>query len=270
MFKPQSSDHFIFRIGQYDNPMVFPQNASHAEGILHRGSDGGLTLSHRAAGSDQFRYSLNWGSSYSDWQPYHGGDVSLAPQPWSGTRRQDWTGVHVIMQYHSRIAGTSDAVQHADLDPNITRRRFPHLFLNGLFNMFGLDGGIYNALKLQNKQGAARWTYSLLAEWPTSFQINVWGINPDGQPDKTGVFGDIDGDNVLDRLSPVALAPALINITEAPPSPHLAWQISLDDANYRYDIIPVGNRTTQMIIYFIMWCIPLTTAALVVWFYTLS
>lgn len=34
----------------------------------------------------------------------------------------------------------------------------------------------------------------------TLAQINVWGVNPDGQPDQTYVLGDADGDSVLDRL----------------------------------------------------------------------
>ncbi len=136
--------------------------------------------------------------------------------------------------------------------------------------MFGLDGAINNFVKLQALKDGARWTYSVITEWPAQVQINVWGINPDGQPDRTGVLGDVDGDNVLDRISPVALTPVFLNVTDVPPSPHLLWRVSLDDMNLRYELIPVGYRTIQLIIFIIMWVIPLVTSALVVYLYTAS
>jgi alpha-1,3-glucan synthase len=263
----QSTDHLIFRIGQQDNPVIFPRNASHTTGLLNKNSDGSLAISHKAAGAEQFRYSLNWGSSYSAWQPYKGGSTTLAAQPWSGTKRQEWKGQHVIVQYHSRIAGSSDSIQHGDLDPKQPIRRFPHLFLEGMFNMFGLDGGVGNTFSLKDK---GEWIFDLMTEWPTRVQINVWGINPDGQPDQTGMLGDLDGDKVLDRLPPNALSPAFINVTDVPPSPYLGWKLSLDDGTYRYDVLPVGNRLYQIIIFFIMWVVPLVTGVAAVWLYMTS
>jgi alpha-1,3-glucan synthase len=56
-------DRFIFRIGQTDNPVVFA-SANYTKGIFHREpSTGMLTVAHRAAGADKWRYSLNWGST---------------------------------------------------------------------------------------------------------------------------------------------------------------------------------------------------------------
>jgi alpha-1,3-glucan synthase len=95
-------------------------------------------------------------------------------------------------------------------------------------------------------------------------------MNPDGQPDQTGVLGDADGDMVLDRLSPMSLTPNFLNVTDIPPSPHLAWQISLDCSTNKFVLNPVGNRAIQLIIFIIMWIIPLATAAPAVWLYTVS
>ena len=111
----QSVDHFLFRVGQDDNPIVFPQTANYTRALLSKNSDGDFVVSHKAAGADLFRYSLNWGSSYSNWTAYKGGNTTLEKQPWSGTKRQEWSDHHVIMQYWNRMTGSSNHVQHADL-----------------------------------------------------------------------------------------------------------------------------------------------------------
>lgn len=94
-------------------------------------------------------------------------------------------------------------------------------------------------------------------------QINVWGINPDGQPDQTMVLGDIDGDSVLDRLPPSSLVSVTLNITEAPPKPYIAWRYHVDDGNLRFRLEPQGNMWLQLSIYVIFWAVPLISGALV-------
>lgn len=111
-----SVDHFLFRIGQPDNPMVFPRSANFSKTLLNKGSTGGLFVSHKAAGADLFRYSSNWGSSYSDWMAYTGGNTTLEKQAWSGTKNQEWPGEHVIVQYWNRMTGSSDHIQSGDLN----------------------------------------------------------------------------------------------------------------------------------------------------------
>lgn len=263
----KSTDNFFLRIGRSDNPVVFPGSANYTGGLLHRGDDGKLFISHKAAGADQFRYSLNWGSTYSSWEPYTGGNTILAPKKWSGTNAQDWKGEHVIIQYHSSILGTSDHVQHGDLDSKLLPRRFPHLFLHGDFNRYGLDSGIDTGMKLS---GNGSWTYNMLAEWPVSLQINEWGINPDGQQDQTGVYGDLDRDGVLDRLPPSALVPANLSLGSTPPSPFLAWHLEVNDGTLQYEFKPVGNRWHQVIIFILMWVIPVLTGSLAIWGYLQS
>jgi len=69
-------------------------------------------------------------------------------------------------------------------------RRFPNLWIEGAFNKYGYDAGLPNQMKLGPN---ATWSINLQAEWPVQISMNAWGINPDGQPDVTRVFGDIDG-----------------------------------------------------------------------------
>jgi alpha-1,3-glucan synthase len=245
--------------------VVFPKNASYRTDLLSQDSSGGLVLTHTAAGADSFRYSTNWGSSYSKWIPYTGKKTTVTLQPFSGTSRQKWSGEHVIVQYFSRLSGSSDYVQHGDV--NHSPRRFPHLFLMGAFNEFGLDQGLPNDFS-QESNGS--WIFNFMTEWPARVQINQWGIDPSGQPDQSQVFGDIDGDNVLDRIPPQSLAPALINITTGPPSPFLAWKLSLDDATLKFAVVPVGNRWLQLIMFVIMAVIPTLTAAASIWVYTIG
>jgi alpha-1,3-glucan synthase len=243
--------------------VIFPPTANYSRDVLHKASDGSLYVSHKATGADKFRYSLNWGSTYSDWLPYSGGNTTLEPKKWSGTSLQDWSGEHVILQYYSKLSGSSNYVQHADLGrESLPPRRFPHLFLHGDYNAFGFDAGLPNTLKLEN---SGNWTFNLMTEWPTVAQINEWGINPDGQPDQTGVYGDADGDNVLDRMPPSQLSPTVLNITKGPPAPYLAWKLSLRDGDLRYEFLPIGNRWRQMALYIMLWVIPVLTGALGVW-----
>lgn len=244
--------------------MIFSRTANYTKALLHQDSSGALMLSHKAAGADVFRYSLNWGSSYSAWVSYKGGNTTLDKQPWSGTKRQEWSDQHVIVEYHSRMTGSSDHVQHADLGrQDLPPRRFPHLFWQGPYNQFGFDAGLNNEIVLDKSDGL--WKYHFMTEWPAIAQVNVWGMNPDGQPDQTGVLGDIDGDSVLDRLPPSSLSSVVLNITQDPPSPYLAWRFSLDDGTYRFSLVPVGSRWQQMALYFLLWFIPVLTGAFGIW-----
>lgn len=113
-----SHDHFLFRVGHGDNPMVFPKSANCSQNLLFKDPENQLYVSHKAAGADLFRYSLNFGTTYSDWEEYSIGvnpKTVLLMKSWSGTKLQAWNGEHVIARYWSCFAGSSDHVQHADL-----------------------------------------------------------------------------------------------------------------------------------------------------------
>ena len=92
----------------------------------------------------------------------------------------------------------------------------------------------------------------------------MWGTNPSGQLDQTLVLGDVDGDNVLDRMPLNSLAAASITFTSNLPSPHVAWQISLFDGEMRYELIPVGNGRAQLVLSLLLALTPFLTSALAV------
>ncbi|KAL3455940.1 hypothetical protein BJX64DRAFT_53383 [Aspergillus heterothallicus] len=261
-------DHFLFRIGQIDNPMVFT-SANYSSSLLHQSENGTLFIQHHAAGAAKYRYSTNWGSSFSDWQTYTGGNDTITEQEWSGTKKQEWSGNHVRVEYWSRLTGSSDYVQEGDFGWNHrVQRRWPHLFFNGPFNQYGYDGGLHNEVKLDTTDGY--WKYHFTSEWPAVGQMNVWGMNPDKKPDQSYVFGDLDGDFVLDRMPPSSLSANLVNISDHPPSGYLAWKFYINDATMQYQLIPVGNQNVQIAMYVLFWIVPILTGAACVYIFMKS
>ncbi|EKV15560.1 Glycosyl transferase, family 1 [Penicillium digitatum] len=251
-------DHFLFRIGQFDNPMVFT-TANYSSSLLHKKENGDLFIQHHAAGADKYRYSTNWASSFSGWIDYKGGNDTIAKLPWSGTKKQEWEGEHVRVEYWSRLTGSSDYVQQGDADWNHpVTRRFPHAFFNGPYNQYGFDSGLDNKVKLDTKTGV--WSFHFTSEWPAVGQLNIWGINPDGKPDQTWVLGDLDNDTILDRSPPSALSATLINITHAPAKGYISHKLYFNDGTLRFWLDPVGHQSTQIAMYVLFWIIPFLTA----------
>ena len=140
-------DRFLFRIGQAENPMVFPRASNYSDSLLSKNSDGTLVVNHKAAGASKFRYSVDFQSSYSDWLDYSGGTTNLAKKNWTGTNLQAWKGDHVYVQYWSSLASSSDHFQHGDLGTSGIPRRVPHMYVQGPFNQFSYDTGISGAMK---------------------------------------------------------------------------------------------------------------------------
>ncbi|CAI7610059.1 unnamed protein product [Penicillium glandicola] len=261
-------DHFLFRIGQVDNPMVFT-SANYSSSLLHKRTNGTLFIQHHAAGADKYRYSTNWGTSFSDWIVYKGGNDTIAKLPWSGTKKQEWDGEHVRVEYWSRWTGSSDYVQQGDADWNHQiSRRFPHAFFNGPYNQYGYDAGLDNKIKLDTKTGV--WSYHFTSEWPAVGQLNIWGVNPDGTPDQTWVLGDIDNDTILDRSPPSALSATLINITAAPAKGYISHKLYFDDGTLRFWLVPVGRQSTQIVMFVLFWIIPFLTAVACVYIFMKS
>ncbi|KAL8701695.1 MAG: hypothetical protein Q9224_000388, partial [Gallowayella concinna] len=249
-------DRFMFRIGQSDNPMVFPLSSNYTRSLLHKNdSDGSLYISPRATGADKFRYSTNWGTSFSQWFDYTGGNHTLISQPWTGTKAQEWNGDHVVAHYWSEKTGSSEHVQHADLNRgDLPLRRWPHAYVEGSWNQWGYDNGLSNEMTLASH---GNWEYDLVAEWPTVSVVNVWGMNPDGVPDKSMAFGDVDGDRVLDWVPPDSLAKNVIQFPRPASSKHLAYRLSINDGNYSYSFGAIGDTWVQTALAVLLALLPL-------------
>ncbi|KAL8725521.1 MAG: hypothetical protein Q9166_007307 [cf. Caloplaca sp. 2 TL-2023] len=254
-------DRFMFRIGQSDNPMVFPLSSNYTKSLLHRNdSADNLYISPRATGADKFRYSTNWGTSFSDWFDYTGANTTLMSQPWSGTKAQEWDGHHVIVHYWSEKTGSSEHVQHADLDwGSRPLRRWPHAYVEGAWNQWGYDNALPNEMKLASH---GIWELDLVAEWPTVSVVNVWGMNPDGVPDKSMAFGDVDADGVLDWVPPDSLARNVIQFPRPSLRRYLGYRLTVNDGNYGYVYQPIGHSWVQIVLAVVLALVPLVTGAL--------
>ena len=279
-----ANDHFLFRIGSFENPMVFPKNANYSHSLLVE-KEGSLRVSHRAAGADLWRYTLDFGTTFSEWMPYTGGNSTLAPRVWSGTAEQAWDGEHVMVQYWTRLGASSDHFQHGGLKSELPPRRFPNLWLEGSFNQHGFDAGVSNQMKLDSD---GIWKINFMHEWPARVSISAWGVNPDGQPDITRIFGDINGgrslvgkeffvsfelivvDHILDRIPPQSLLTNMVNLTDTPPSPHLAYRLELNDGSFRYELVPVGSRWIQLVMYVLLAVVPILTASFAIFIFIKS
>lgn len=83
-------------------------------------------------------------------------------------------------------------------------------------------------------------------------------------------MGDADGDSILDRLPPSSLSSVVLNVTMPPPRPHLGWRIVVDDGTLRFRVIPSGSMWVQIIVFVLLWVVPLVTAAFSCWLYLMS
>ncbi|KAK3936421.1 hypothetical protein QBC46DRAFT_357497 [Diplogelasinospora grovesii] len=257
-----TTDRFLIRVGQLDNPVVFPLTANFSSTILSE-DFAGIYVNHRAPGASKWRFSTNWGSSWSDWQPYTGGrqsTVKIKEQDWSGAPHQAWEGMHLMVQYWSAPLGSASFLQHGDNYQ--MERRFPHLFLQGPFNKWGYDSGIPNQLA-QTKNST--WELHYMDEWPSTFQFNVWGINPDNQPDQSWVFGDVIGNGIANRLPPNRLPDNVFNITGPPPLPALSYRLVLNDATYQLEVKPQGNIWVQIVLFVALATAPLFLGFIATW-----
>jgi alpha-1,3-glucan synthase len=129
-----------------------------------------------------WRYTLDFGSSFSAWMPYQGGNVSIPPlQNWTGTAAQAWSGDHIMVQYWSNITASSDHFQHGDTAWTYNPpRRFPNFWIEGSFNQFGYDAGYQNQMSLSNVTG--QWEIHFMAQCLGSqfgrragFDPVIWG-----------------------------------------------------------------------------------------------
>ncbi|KAJ5414114.1 hypothetical protein N7509_000741 [Penicillium cosmopolitanum] len=249
-----STDKFLFRVGLENNPLITPLS-NYSTSLLHR-SDDGFFVKHSAAGADKYRYSTDFGSTWSKWASYEGGNTTIDVSAFTGTDKQKWKGTHVRVQYFSRLTGSSDYIQEGDSGwESDGVRRFPHLWFNGPFNQYGYDQGLASEMKYDTE--TSRWNYDFVYEWPSIGQLNVWGIDKGGIPDTTEVYGDVGNSSNVQKLPPSYLSSNVINITNLPPFPHLGWKISLNDANLRYELIPIGSGWAQLVLYVLLWVVPI-------------
>jgi hypothetical protein len=126
------------RLGKEDNPLVFPE-ADYSSRLLECGP-ADCILHHVAAGADLFRFSFDYGQTWSNWTPYEGRTrVNLEAVT---TTNPTWFGIHCMVQYWSSLAQSASATVHADADYSGPERRKPRYMIRSAFNKWGLDEGM--------------------------------------------------------------------------------------------------------------------------------
>ncbi|KAJ5902211.1 hypothetical protein N7495_002739 [Penicillium taxi] len=249
-----ATDKYLIRVGSLSNPLITP--LTNYSSTLVQKFDDNFYIRHNAAGADKFRYSVDFGSTWSSWEKYYGGKTTVTMAASTETKKQKWKGTHVRVQYFSRLTGSSDYIQEGDYGWEDNQvRRFPHLWFNGPYNQYGYDAGLESEMKYDTK--SSRWTYDFVYEWPSVGQLNVWGVDKAGVPDTTEVYGDVGNSSAVQKLPPSYLSSNVINITSLPKFPHLGYRISLNDANLRYELIPIGSGWAQLVLYILLWIVPI-------------
>ena len=93
-----------------------------------------------------------------------------------------------------------------------------------------------------------------MTSWPTYLMLNVFSFDDYW-------YGDGDGDGIMDRLPPNTVAPNYLNLS-APPKPHLAWKIVVDDQTLAWTLEPKGESWIAAIMYALLVSIPILTGTL--------
>jgi len=250
--------------------MVFPANDYDNSGSFTN-NNGQYQFTHKAYGADKLRYSWNFGKNWTDWTNWE--DTTTIDEKLFDSPETFWAGDHITVQCKyltfwawftklttfihidwSQATLSAAQVVHADISaPGGKARRVPQFLVRGPFNNWGFDQGIPHLME-QNEDG--KWELEIMASWPTYMQLNIWGFDD-------YFYGDADGDGVLDRLPPNSVAPNYLNIS-APPSPHLAWSLLVDDATLTWSLKPRGHAAVGAIMYALLLAIPLITGTLAV------
>ncbi|EMD38388.1 bifunctional glycoside hydrolase family 13 glycosyltransferase family 5 protein [Gelatoporia subvermispora B] len=243
-----SVDHLLLRKGSSKNVMVFPESDYDSDAFGF--SNGQYTFTHKALGADMLRYSWNYGQNWSDWRQWE--PVTTMNASVFDSSDNFWQGQHVMVQYWSNAATSAAVVVHADHNYNM-QRRVPQFLARGPFNEWGFDSGIPAQM---THSGDGKWELEIMATWPTYVQLNVFGYD-------NYYYGDTDGDGIMDRLPPNTDAPNYLNMS-APPKPHLAWSLIVDDSDFSWTLEPRGESAVGAITYALLLSIPLITGTLAV------
>ncbi|KAI6005611.1 glycoside hydrolase family 13/glycosyltransferase family 5 protein [Pisolithus albus] len=219
-----SVDHLLVRKGSADNIMVFPESDYDDSALEY--TDGEYKFTHKAYGADMFRYSGNFGRSWSNWTNWE--NVTVIPTSVFSNSSNFWAGQHIMVQYWNAAAASASVVLHADLNYN-SQRRVPQFLARGPYNQWGYDQGLPSLMN----------------------HVNVFGYDD-------YYYGDVDGDGVMDRLPPNTIAPNYLNMS-APPWPALSWSLTINDQTLEWSLQPLGDASFGAIMFGLLASIPLIT-----------
>ncbi|EJD02308.1 modular protein with glycoside hydrolase family 13 and glycosyltransferase family 5 domains [Fomitiporia mediterranea MF3/22] len=247
-----AKDHLLLRKGKADNVMVFPDSDYDNSAFTFDSSSKTYTFTHKAIGADKFRYSVDFAQTWSQWMDWEATTTIDNGTFFGDKNRNWWEGQHVIVQYWSETAASAYHAVHADHDYGF-KRRVPQFLARGPFNTWGFDSGVRSQME---QTGDNTWELEIMTSWPAFVQLNVYGFDD-------YFYGDTDGDGILDRLPPNSVAANYVNMS-APPKPHLAWKLVVDDHLMSWTLEPKGESSVAAILYALLLSIPVITGTLAV------
>ena len=232
-------------MGAENNPIVFPHSNNFTASLLTESSTGYI-VNHKAKGADLFRFSLDFGLTWTEWKPYENFTF------FEKTHFKESDQKHVVVDYWCKLCGSSASRVYGEISsvPSI----FPSLQLLGEYNMHGLDTSVDSQM-VRSREG---FYIPFVYNFPAELTFDIWG---DGKV----IFGDIDGDRVLDRLPPNSqLAPMFI--IDAPPKEYFGWTILVGD-DFKIKLRPTGSWIISLVIFLLLAILPISGAALVTYIF---
>jgi glycogen synthase len=230
---------------------VFPKENEFSD-FLQENVDGELVIHHSALGANLYRYSVDYEKSWSSWAPYE--DVTEL-------KLSSMDDLHVTIEYWSEILAsavhrsTAAWTRGASLPPE-QLNRYPSIFVQGDFNLFGNDLGLDSQMKLETN---GLWTFTIQGTFPTNITLDIYN-------DNVFMFGEVDHDGILDRLPPAAQDRNHLHIPP-PPTTYTAWVLVVNDRKMTWSIYPTGSGLFSMIYVIALGVVPLISAVVSVFFF---
>lgn len=129
-------------------------------------------------------------------------------------------------------------------------------FVQGALDGFGRDSGVSNTMR---KDSQGLWQYDLMTELSSSFHVRIRRVNKNNESGLSRELGETHNLTVPGYLSPLPLLETIVNVDGYPPSPNLAYRITINDTDQRYCLSSVGSRQNQAAIYFFLGAVPIFT-----------
>ncbi|KAJ3818641.1 glycoside hydrolase family 13 and glycosyltransferase family 5 protein [Lentinula raphanica] len=299
-----ATDHLLLRKGLPNNVMIFPENDYNSSALVvssNTSASNTFLYTHSAFGADSFRYSLDFGITWTNWTDWE--DITTINTDDFSKRQNSgadmgvgnvdvfWDDVHLIVQYWSQATLSSAVIAHADSGGYTgPARRLPGFLARGDFNEWGNNLGVNSRFTLAedvayspfsqssslssnsllSPRGGSNtlWELKLMTTWPTFIQLSPFAsssstTSPDSPLSTSYTFGDTDSDSILDRLPPNSESPNYLNLS-SPPYPYLSYSVLIDDTTMRWGLVPRGRAEISMAVYVLLLIIPVVTGALAV------
>jgi alpha-1,3-glucan synthase len=90
----QATDHLLLRKGAAKNAMVFPDSDYDKDAFTESGDS--YVFNHSAFGADMFRYTPDFGKTWTDWKNWE--DQTTIPKSLFTSSQIFWGGQHIIVQ----------------------------------------------------------------------------------------------------------------------------------------------------------------------------